>query len=143
VDKKSEAKMRTQVMERKNIWTAVLVAIAAVMAFVLVFNIQPAAASSNSFDLTVKHGINGRSLGLDKELPVDVYVNDEKAFTFSFKDIVKTSLPAGEYDILVKLAGTDIVVMSLMNADIPAGVDVSIRAKLSAEKTPILKVMVK
>jgi cell division protein YceG involved in septum cleavage len=135
--------MKVNILERTNIWTLAIVAIAAVLAFVLAFNIQPASANSNEFDLTVKHGINGTSLGLDKDLPVDVYVNGSKAFTFSFKDIVKTSLPAGEYDIQVKLANTDTVVMSLMDADIPAGVDVSIRAKLSAEKTPVLKVQVK
>ena len=66
-----------------------------------------------------------------------------KAFTFSFKDIVSTSLPAGEYTIMVKLAGTNTTVMSLGPTDIPAGVDVDIKAKLSANKTPTLKVKVK
>jgi hypothetical protein len=74
---------------------------------------------------------------------VDVYVNNAKAFTFSFKDIVSTTLPAGNYTIMVKLAGTDTVVMSLGPVDIPAGADVNIRAKLSADKTPTLKVKVK
>jgi hypothetical protein len=134
--------MRIQVSERRNWWTLAMIAIAAVLALILVFNIQSASAS-NTFDLTVKHGINGTSLGLDKDLPVDVYVNGDKAFTFSFKDIIKTSLPGGEYDIVVKLAGTDLVVMSLNDANIPAGADVKIRAKLSAEKTPTLKVQVK
>ena len=134
--------MKTQVMERNNIWPVAAVVIAAIMAFVLVFSVQPASANDN-FDITVKHGINGRSLGLDKDLPVDVYVNNAKAFTFSFKDIVSTTLPAGNYKIMVKLAGTETVVMSLGPVDIPAGADVSIRAKLSADKTPILKVQVK
>ena len=134
--------MKTRVMERNKIWTVAAIAIAAIMAFVLVFNVQSASAN-DKFDLTVKHGINGRSLGLDKDLPVDVYVNGGKAFTFSFKDIVSTSLPADTYSIVVKLAGTDAVVMTLGPVDIPAGADVSIRAKLSAEKTPTLKVQVK
>jgi hypothetical protein len=77
------------------------------------------------------------------DLPVDVYVNGDYAFSFEFSDSVSTSLPAGNYFIEVKLAGTDTVVMSLGPTDIPAGVDVTIRATLSAEKTPMLKVWVK
>lgn len=73
--------------------------------------------------------------------PLDVYVNGGKAFTFLCKDIAETSFLAGEYDIQMKLAGIGIVVGSVMNANIPAGVDISIQAKLSAEKTPILLVM--
>lgn len=135
--------MRIEVLERKNWMAFGLLAIAAVMAMVLVISVQPADASDGKFDLTVKHGINGRSLGLDKDLPVDVYVNDGKAFTFGFKDTVNTQLDAGTYTIMVKLAGTDTTVMSLGPTYIPEGVDVDIRAKLSAEKTPILKVKVK
>ncbi len=133
----------TQVLERKNWMAVALVALAVVMALVMVVNVQAASASEGKFDLTVKHGINGRSLGLDKDLPVDVYVNGGKAFTFGFKDIVNTQLDAGTYTIMVKLAGTDTTVMSLGPTYIPEGVDVNIRAKLSAEKTPILKVKVK
>jgi hypothetical protein len=133
--------MKTHSMERKNIWLVAGLLIAAVMAVVMVFNVQTASAN-DTFDITVKHGINGTSLGLDKDLPVDVYINGGYAFTFSFKDVVSTSLPADEYTIMVKLAGTDTVVMSLGPVDIPAGVDVGIRAKLSADKTPTLKVQV-
>ncbi|UCD43083.1 MAG: DUF4397 domain-containing protein [Chloroflexota bacterium] len=137
--------MDIQVLERKNWMAIVLVALAAVLAMVLVISVQPADASDGKFDLTVKHGINGRSLGLDKDLPVDVYVNDseEPVFSFKFKEIISVSLPEGEYKIDVKLAGTNTTVMSLGPTDIPAGVDVDIRAKLSADKTPILKVKVK
>ena len=134
--------MKTLAINRTGIWLIAAVGLAAVLSLVLLFNVQTASAN-DSFDITVKHGINGTSLGLDKDLPVDVYVNGDKAFTFSFKDIVSTSLPAGEYTILVKLAGTETVVMSLGPVDIPAGADVGIRAKLSAEKTPTLKVQVK
>ncbi|MBK5108133.1 MAG: DUF4397 domain-containing protein [Anaerolineales bacterium] len=94
--------MKTQTMERTNLWALTSIVIAAVLAFVLVLNVQTASANDN-FDLTVKHGINGNSLGLDKDLAVDVYVNGGKAFTFSFKDIVSTSLPAGEYTIMSSL----------------------------------------
>ena len=113
------------------------------IAFVFAFSPSPAqAAGHDDFDLYVKHNINGRSLGLDKALPVDVYVNGAKAFTFEFGDSVATSLPAGEYDIEVKLAGTQTVVMSLYDAEIPAGVNVAIRATLGAQKTPTLRVVV-
>ena len=135
--------MRIQVLERKNWMAIILVALAAVLAMVMVISVQPADASDGKFDLTVKHGINGRSLGLDKDLPVDVYVNGGKAFTFGFKDVVNTQLDAGTYTIMVKLAGTDTTVMSLEPTYIPEGVDVNIRAKLSADKTPTLKVKVK
>jgi hypothetical protein len=134
--------MKTLAINRTGIWLIAAVGLAALLSIVLMFNVQTASAN-DSFDITVKHGINGTSLGLDKDLPVDVYVNGDKAFTFSFKDIVSTSLPAGEYTIMVKLAGTETVVMSLGPVDIPAGADVGIRAKLSAEKTPTLKVQVK
>lgn len=101
------------------------------------------AQAQGEFDLTVKHNINGISLGLDKDLPVDVYVNGGFAFTFTFGETIETSLPAGNYEILVKLAGTDTVVMSYGPGDIPADVDVMIKAQLSGGKTPKLKVKVK
>lgn len=101
------------------------------------------AAGHETFDLYVKHNINGRSLGLEKELPVDVYVNGGKVFSFEFGESFSAELAAGNYFIEVKLAGTDIVVMKLGPTDIPAGVDVTIRATLGAEKTPTLRVNVK
>jgi hypothetical protein len=117
--------MRIQVLERRNRWTIVAAAVAAVLAMVLLIGIQSAEASDGKFDLTVRHGINGTSLGLDKDLPVDVYVNGDKAFTFGFKDIVNAQLDAGTYSIMVKLAGTDTTVMSLGPVTIPEGADVS------------------
>ena len=120
---------------------------ASFLAIALVLAFTPIAVQANTesetFDLYVKHNINGRSLGFDKALPVDVYVNGGMAFTFSFGESVSTQLPAGEYDIEVKLAGTDAIVMSLYDAEIPAGVSVSIRATLGAGKTPTLRVAVK
>jgi hypothetical protein len=80
---------------------------------------------------------------LEKELPVDVYVYDNYAFTFEFKQDFSAPLPAGEYTFEVKLAGTDTTVMSFGPAEIPADVDVNVKAKLSADKTPVLKVKVK
>ncbi len=116
------------------------------IAIVFAFGSSPALANgyrAETFDLYVQHNINGRSLGLDKELPVDVYVNNSLAFTFSFGDSVSTELPAGEYFIEVKLAGTDLTVMTLGPTEIPAGVNVAIRATLGAQKTPTLRVVVR
>ena len=113
------------------------------VAFAFGFSATPAQAGSDTFDIFVKHNINGSSLGLEKALPVDVYLNSVHAFTFSFGDSVSTSLPAGNYFIEVKLAGTNTTVMTLGPADIPAGADVTIRATLSGEKTPVLKANIK
>jgi CRISPR/Cas system-associated exonuclease Cas4 (RecB family) len=120
---------------------AVVIAIAVGFAF----SISPAQAATETFDLYVNHNINGRSLGLDKELPVDVYVNGGYVFTFSFGESASFEglLEAGEYSISVKLAGTDIEVMSLGPVEIPAGVEVSIRATLGAGKTPTLRAKIK
>lgn len=114
-----------------------------VMILSFAISIAPAKAAGHTFGIYVKHDINGRSLGLEKALPVDVYVNGGKAFTFEFGDSFSADLPAGTYSIDVKLAGTDTTVMSLGPVEIPAGVDVTIKAQLSAGKTPILRVNVK
>ena len=88
------------------------------------------ADSGDTFDLTVMHRINGEPFDLPRDLPVDVYVNGALAIEdFRLADTVRTSLPAGTYDIEVKLAGTGTTVLSLMDAEIPAGADVKIMAK--------------
>ena len=116
-----------------------------VLALVLGFALAaaPARAAGTTFDITVKHNINGVALGLDKELPVDVYMNGVYQFTFEFGDTVPATLEAGTYSVDVKLAGTNVTVMSLDPTPIPADVEVSIKAKLSADQTPVLKVKVK
>ena len=121
---------------------SLLVTVLAV-AFAFGFSATPAQAGSDTFDIFVKHNINGRSLGLEKALPVDVYLNGGYAFTFNFGESVSTSLPAGNYFIEVKLAGTNTTVMTLGPADIPAGADVTVRATLSGGKTPVLKANIK
>jgi hypothetical protein len=119
-------------------------AILLAIAFVFAFSPSPVQANGGTFDLDGFHNINGRSLGLDKELPVDVYANGVKAFTFSIGDSESLSLPAGNYFIEVKLAGdTGPAIMTLGPTDIPAGVSVSIRATLGAMKSPTLRVNVK
>jgi hypothetical protein len=130
-------------MSKINFKKLSIIGTLAALVMVVIFSAAPAKAANNTFDIYVKHNINGRSLGLEKDLPVDVYINDNKAFTFEFKDSRSTSLPAGEYTFTVKLAGTDTTVMSFGPADISAGADVDVKAKLSANKTPILKVKVK
>jgi hypothetical protein len=118
-----------------------------ILAIALAINVTPVQAQGDdTFELSVKHNINGRSLGLDKALMVDVYANGVKAFTFSFGQTVETSLPAGNYFIEVKLNPSfpgDDNVMTLGPVDIPAGVTVDIRAQLSGGKTPALKVNIK
>jgi hypothetical protein len=101
--------------------------------------------SDGTFDITVRHSINGRSLGLPKALPVNVYLNGTPAISgFEFGDKVQTSLRAGTYTITVTLAdGTPLPSMTLSNVEIPAGAEVIINAKLSADKTPILFARVK
>jgi hypothetical protein len=120
---------------------------ASILAIAIVFAFSPSTAQANgeseTFQLYVKHNINGRSLGLDKALPVDVYVNGGYVFSFNFGEDFSAELPAGNYFIEVKLAGTDFIVMSLGPTDIPAGVYVTIRATLGAEKTPTLRVGIK
>ena len=128
----------------------VLVALAAVMAFALVFAAVPARADSHTFDVSVYHGINGRSLGLSKELPVNViiwkdgevlgYIND-----LTFKERINASLPEGEYTIQVYSQELGAVVdsMTIGPVEIPAGANLVIRAKLGAGKAPVLMVKAK
>ena len=104
----------------------------------------PTATADDTFDLTVKHQINGKSAGailfddpkaLPKELPVDVYVDGNLTIPgFEFGQVVETNLPAGDYLIEVTLAGagdpSSNALMSLQTGNIPAGADVTITAKL-------------
>ena len=112
------------------------------LALVVGLSATPAEAHG-TFDIEVKHNINGRALGLDKELPVDVYLNGDYAFTFEFGDTFAAELPANVYSVDVKLGGTGTTVISLPPTPIPSGVSVVIRAQLSGNKTPILRVGVK
>jgi hypothetical protein len=113
------------------------------------FSISPVQAEG-TFNIQVSHRINGRSLGGEKELPVDVYVNLDgdliAVLTFSFGEIIETQLPAGEYFIEVRPAGAPAsseALMSLGPVEIPAGVNVAIRATLGAGRTPTLRAVVK
>jgi hypothetical protein len=108
----------------------------------------PQAKADGTFNISVYHGINGRSLGLDKELPVNamVYLENDLIATIplEFKDRFTADLDAGKYMIEVELAdGTPLPSMTVGPIDIPADVDVRIQAQLSAGKTPILNARVK
>lgn len=93
--------------------------------------VPPPDGKCESFSLLAIHGVNGKPLGLPKELPVDVYVNGGYAFTFEFKDTVgPLTLPAGEYTITVNLAGTVTQVMSLGPVNIPGCTKVVVKARL-------------
>jgi len=122
-----------------KIWT--ITGIMAALMFVTAFNAPTAAASSN-FNLEVSHLINGTKLGLDRDLPVDVSVNGVLTIPdFRFGEKVETSLSAGWYKITVFLTdGTPLPSMTVGPVQIPAGVDVSIKARLAADDTPYLQV---
>ena len=110
--------------------------LAAVAALAMTVFVPAAVAEEDTFDLTVNHKINGVPLGLDRALPVDVYVNDVLTIpNFEFGDTVETSLPGGTYSVKVNLAGTDTTVLSLGATEIPAGVDVTITAKRTGAPT--------
>ncbi len=124
-----------------------IVGVLLAFAVMLTLLVPAVAADGHTFDVSVYHGINGKSLGLSKDLPVNVYINGALAIpNLKFKDKIETELPGGEeYTITVESVelGQQLPSMTVGPVTIPAGVDVSIHAKLSDGKTPILKVMVK
>jgi hypothetical protein len=113
------------------------------MILVSAFNAPQALAAGNTFNLEVKHSINGNDLGLPKALPVNVYVNGNLTIeNFTFGETVSTSLPAGRYQIKVTLLdGTPLPSMDVGPVSIPSGVDVDINARLNYKGTPILQVL--
>ena len=124
--------------------------LAAVMVFALVFAAAPAKAADGTWNVNVVHNINGRSLGLSKELPVNITVYKDGAplaflNDFTFKERFAAALPAGEYTIEVFSTelGTVVPSMTLGPVMIPEGADLLIRAQLSADKTPVLVVKAK
>lgn len=119
--------------------------LAVVMVMVLAVS-AVSADSHDTFDVSIYHGINGRSLGASKAFPVDIWVNDVEVFSdVEFGKRLEASLPAGTYTIEIYSddLGAFVDSMKIESAKIPAGVDVDIHAKFSAEKTPILKVKIK
>lgn len=120
----------------------------AVLAGGLAFGVKDARADDGTFNISVYHGINGKALGLSKELPVVASVYKDGVWLadipLSFKERFSADLPEGTYTILVtSVEAGPLPSMTIDSAAIPAGVDVRIQAQLSAGKTPILNVRVK
>lgn len=91
----------------------------------------------------VVHGINGADLDLAEALPVDVSVNGACVLEgFRFREIAgPLELPAGSYDIHVRLAGEGAACGGAVAIDAPgvpleAGENVSIVAHLTAAGAP-------
>lgn len=95
---------------------------------------EESAPAMNTFDVTVKHSINGRSLGLPKALPVNVYINGALAIPgFEFGDKVSTKLASGTYTITVELLdGTPLPSMTVGPVFVDADADLVFNAKLQA-----------
>ncbi len=132
------------VRSRRSLWILAL-------AFALLLSLlaQTVLASNGTFNVNVYHGINGRSLGLSKELPVDISIYKDGGLLttiedFTFKSRLSTPLPAGEYLIMVSSdeAGP-LPSMTVGPVQIPEGANVYLHAKLGANKTPIIAVRVK
>jgi hypothetical protein len=134
--------MKTKLTLRNHILLA--------LALVLVFSVgaPSALAAEGTFDVTVAHNINGRSLGLSKELPVNITIQKDGAVltvleNFRFGDKISTALPAGEYLITVEsVEAGPLPSMTVGPVDISEGVSLFLNARLSGGKTPIVSVTV-
>jgi len=97
---------------------------------------------SSGATVFVVHGINGRDLTLPESLPVDIEVNGSCAIQqLKFRDIRgPLPLPAGQYDIVVRLASatacSGTAVITVNDAALRDGDNVSIVAHLSATGAP-------
>lgn len=126
----------------------VIFTLVALLAGAFAFAAPKAKAADGTFNISVYHGINGRALGLSKELPVIAKVYKDGAWLanipLSFKDRFTADLPAGTYLIEVEAVGVGPVPsMTLGPVTIPADVDVRIQAQLGPGGVPILKARVK
>lgn len=106
--------------------------------------------SEGAFAVSVYHGINGRTLGLSQELPVDIYIyNDLGLFAyvpgFTFGERFDAELPAGEYEINVfsQELGVFLPSMTVGPVDLPENIQVRLSAQLAAGLTPVVNVKVK
>jgi hypothetical protein len=121
----------------------------AVMAGAVAFAAPRALASDGTFNVSVYHGINGKSLGLSKELPVKAYIyrNGEQlaVVPLEFGDRVTTNLPAGNYTIKVYSTelGSFVPSMQVGPVELPEGIKVRLQAKLGAGNVPDLVARVK
>jgi hypothetical protein len=128
--------------------TMIVATVIALLAGVFAFAAPQAKAADGTFNISVYHGINGNALGLSKELPVVATVYKDGAWLanipLEFKDRFSADLPAGNYLIEVSAVGVGPVPsMTVGPIDIPADVDVRLKAQLGAGKTPIINARVK
>jgi len=129
----------------------IVLTLVAVLASALAFGATKARAADGTFNVSVYHGINGKALGLSKELPViaSVYKDGQiiAELPLEFKDRFSADLPAGTYTIMVSaVVGGNFVPVPSMTVGpvaIPADVDVRLQAQLAEGGTPILSVRVK
>lgn len=120
-----------------------VIAIVIALAFGFASSISPVQADGHLVDLRVSHRINGRALGLDKELLVDIYVNEEPFLTdVPFGTSGRFEVPAGEYKVEIYLAGTMTKVMSLGPVFLEGGSKVDLTATLGSEG-PILRAVIR
>jgi hypothetical protein len=97
-------------------------------------------------DVRVIHGINGRDLGLARELPVDISVNGTCALKgVTFRQSTKVELGAGEYTVRVfvatgSCAGSPVIEKQVTIAPAAEKEAFSLVASLSSNGTPQLAV---
>jgi hypothetical protein len=121
----------------------------AVMAGAVAFAAPRALAADGTFNVSVYHGINGKSLGLSKELPVLAYIyrNGDLLATvpLEFGDRITTNLPSGNYTIKVYSTelGSFVPSMQVGPVELPEGIKVRLQAKLGAGGVPDLVARVK
>ena len=93
-----------------------------------------AAQETVGAEIVVVHGVPG--------LEVDVLVDGTAAITgFEFGEVVKTTLPAGDYTFAVAATGTTTPILSV-DATLGAGLSATIAAHLDADGTPQLRAFV-
>jgi hypothetical protein len=93
--------------------------------------ITAAAADDGIAEIVVVHGVPG--------LEVDVLVNGTAAITgFKFGDVVRTTVPAGEYTFAVAATGTTAPILSAQST-LAAGVSATVAAFLDANGAPQLR----
>lgn len=123
-------------------------ALVAMLAGAFAFMAPTAKAADGTFHISVYHGINGKALGLSKELPVIASVYKDGVWLadlpLSFKDRFTANLPEGTYKIMVTAVGVGPVPsMTVGPVFLPADAHVNLKAKLGAGKTPIIVARVK
>ncbi|WP_433364472.1 DUF4397 domain-containing protein [Actinoplanes sp. CA-142083] len=122
-------------MRSKHVRRAVVIGAVAMLAFGTAgaFASGPAFARANA-RVSVVHGIPGQ--------PVDVYVNGKKTIPGFQPGKVAgpLSLPAGQYDIALTKPGDPVgeALLTVDDAEVPGGADISLVAHLSADGKPAL-----